>query len=285
MTHSVSPGERLTGTLLLSLVGYAVLVLGVGFTLNKAAPVSPTLDVILSPTSSPQKPEAADFLAQANNQGGGESSSAQRPKDDQISQTPKALPGDAPVALEAQKTMQEPEAVQRTVVTRSLRNPTVIRAQEQKPFSPDPLPDGQELIEQSMALARMANEFDKKQALQAKRTRHKYITASTREHVYAKYMDGWVKKVERTGNANYPQQALRNQISGQLILTVAIRKDGQIEGITVVKSSGNRMLDQAAVDIVRLAEPFAVLPDTPENPSVLYITRTWQFIAGQTNLN
>ena len=65
----------------------------------------------------------------------------------------------------------------------------------------------------------------------------------------------------------------------------AIRRDGRIEGITVVKSSGNKVLDKAAVDIVRLSEPFAALPQTVENPNALYITRTWQFIAGQTSLN
>ena len=78
---------------------------------------------------------------------------------------------------------------------------------------------------------------------------------------------------------------LLNRLSGQLILTVAIRRDGRIEDITVVKSSGNRVLDRAAGDIVRLAEPFPALPKTAEDPSLLYITRTWQFIAGQTSLN
>ncbi|MEY3360272.1 MAG: hypothetical protein RI923_1532, partial [Pseudomonadota bacterium] len=120
---------------------------------------------------------------------------------------------------------------------------------------------------------------------QARRSRHKYITASTREYAYAQYMNDWVRRVERIGNANYPQQALINRLSGQLILTVAIRRDGRIEGITVVKSSGNKVLDKAAVDIVRLSEPFAALPETAENPNMLYITRTWQFIAGQTSLN
>jgi protein TonB len=98
-------------------------------------------------------------------------------------------------------------------------------------------------------------------------------------------MNDWVRRVERIGNANYPQQALINRLNGQLILTVAIRRDGRIEGITVVKSSGNKVLDKAAVDIVRLSEPFATLPQTAENPNVLYITRTWQFMAGQTSLN
>ena len=152
-------------------------------------------------------------------------------------------------------------------------------------FTGAPLPEGAELVEQSLALAKLANEFSRKQNLQARATRHKYITASTREYAYAQYMNKWVRKVERVGNANYPQQALLNRLSGQLILTVAIRRDGRIEDITVVKSSGNRVLDRAAGDIVRLAEPFPALPKTAEDPSLLYITRTWQFIAGQTSLN
>jgi protein TonB len=285
MSGKIGARDRLTGTLLLSLIGYGVIVLGVGFTLNKAAPVSPTLDVILSPTSSAQKPDSADFLAQANNQGGGDSTKAQRPKDDQISQLPQTKPGDAPVAMQAQKTPPEPESVQRTVTTQSPSTQNTQRAQEQKPNTPQDLALGDELIEQSLAVAKLANEFNQKQRLQARQSKHKYITASTREYAYAQYMNTWVKKVERVGNANYPQQALLNRLSGQLILTVAIRKNGQIEGITIVKSSGNKVLDKAAVDIVRLAEPFAVLPKTAEDPNVLYITRTWQFIAGQTNLN
>jgi len=140
-------------------------------------------------------------------------------------------------------------------------------------------------VEQSLTLAKLANEYSQKQTLQARRNRHKYITASTREYAYAQYMNDWVRRVERIGNANYPPQALINRLNGQLILTVSIRRDGRIEGITVVKSSGNKVLDKAAVDIVRLSEPFATLPQTAENPNVLYITRTWQFMAGQTSLN
>ena len=283
--NAIGPGDRLAGTFILSLVGFGVLVLGVGFTLNKAAPVSPTLDVILSPTSSTEPPKQADFLAQATNLGGGESEQALRPTDDQISQLPQTEPGDAPVPLRAQKTPPEPEAVQRTVVTRSDSTMQVARAREQKPNTPQVLPEGEQLVERSLELARLANEFSRKQALQARRNERKYITASTREYAYAQYMNQWVRKVERIGNANYPQAALRGDGDGHLILTVAIRRDGGIEGVTVVESSGNAALDRAAIDIVAMAAPFAVLPKTEDNPSVLYITREWQFSAGQTRLN
>ena len=120
--------------------------------------------------------------------------------------------------------------------------------------------EGEEREEAREALAKLANEYSQKQALQARRSKHKYITASTREYAYAQYMNDWVRRVERIGNANYPQQALINRLSGQLILTVAIRRNGRIEGITVVKSSGNKVLDKAAVDIVRLAEPGEGVP-------------------------
>ncbi len=285
MSPSVTPSDRLTGTIILSLIGYAVLVLGVGFTLNRAAPISPTLDVILSPTSSTNTPTQPDFLAQANNQGGGDSKLAQRPTDDQISQLPQTDPGDAPIPLQAQKTAPEPDAVQRTVITRAQSTQIVTRAREQKPNTPDVLPEGDELIERSLELAKLANEYNRKQTLQARKTDQKYITASTREYAYAQYMNQWVRKVERIGNANYPQSILRSGNDGRLILTVAIRRDGHIEDIKLVKSSGNAKLDKAAIDIVKLAEPFAVLPKTDENPSLLYITREWQFSAGQTSLN
>jgi protein TonB len=285
MSKPITAKDRLTGTFILSAIGYGVIVLGVGFTLNKAAPVTPTLDVILSPTASSRKPEQADFLSQANNQGGGNSDKAQRPKDNQLSQLPQVNPGDAPVSLQAQKTPPEPESVQRTLITHAPADTKTPRAQEQKPNSSEALPISRELIEQSLALAKLANEYSQKQSLQARKNRHKFITASTQEYAYAQYMNEWVRKVERVGNANYPEQALLDQMSGQLILTVAIRRDGRIEGITVVKSSGNKVLDGAAVKIVRLSEPFAALPATQEDPSVLYITRTWQFLAGQASLN
>jgi len=38
------------------------------------------------------------------------------------------------------------------------------------------------------------------------------------------------------------------------------------------------VLDEAALRIVRLAEPFAPIPQTGEGVDILHITRTWQFL-------
>src|SRR3546814_4882646 len=59
--------QRLSATMVLSLLLHGMLILGVGFALDDAAPVLPTLDVILTQTQTELTPEQADFLAQANN--------------------------------------------------------------------------------------------------------------------------------------------------------------------------------------------------------------------------
>ena len=88
--------DRLGATLVLSLLLHAMLVLGIGFTLDDAAPVLPTLDIILTETTSPLTQAQADFLAQASNQGGGEHEQPQRPRESQLGTAPQDTPGIAP---------------------------------------------------------------------------------------------------------------------------------------------------------------------------------------------
>jgi protein TonB len=98
-------------------------------------------------------------------------------------------------------------------------------------------------------------------------------------------MRAWVARVERIGNLNYPDEARRRNLQGQLVMTVAIRRDGSIEDIQVVQPSGYPILDDAAQRVVRLGEPYAPLPETEERIDVLHITRTWQFLPGNVMRN
>jgi protein TonB len=112
----------------------------------------------------------------------------------------------------------------------------------------------------------------------ANRARRKAISTATREYIYANYMEAWRRKVERIGNLNYPREARELGLFGSLILHVAVRSDGSLEGIRVVRSSGHEVLDQAAIRIVELAAPFAPFPPSIKREAdVLDITRTWQF--------
>ena len=108
--------------------------------------------------------------------------------------------------------------------------------------------------------------------------RHKYLNARTQEYKYAAYMDAWRAKVERVGNLNYPQQAKRQNLAGSLVLDVAINPDGSLHGIEVLRPSGHKVLDDAAMRIVELAAPYPPLsPDMRADIDILHITRTWKF--------
>jgi len=84
--------------------------------------------------------------------------------------------------------------------------------------------------------------------------------------------------VERIGNLNYPEQARQQKVFGSLKLSVSIRADGSVESIEVNKSSGQRILDAAAMRIVKLAAPYSPLPpNITKDVDILTITRTWTF--------
>jgi len=92
-------------------------------------------------------------------------------------------------------------------------------------------------------------------------------------------MEAWRAKVERVGNLNYPEAARRNKLTGSLILDVALNADGTVHQINVLRTSGSKVLDDAAIRIVELSAPFAPFPDNIKSEiDIMHITRTWQFL-------
>src|SRR6476469_1634914 len=90
---SVVESRRLGATLAISVALHVFVLLAVGFAPEKAALVTLTLDVIFTETQSALTPKQADFLAQANNQGGGESEKTSRPHEPQSGVAPQPEPG------------------------------------------------------------------------------------------------------------------------------------------------------------------------------------------------
>jgi protein TonB len=129
-------------------------------------------------------------------------------------------------------------------------------------------------------MAKLAQEIQRDSEPYAKRPKRKYISANTEEYAFAAYMRAWVARIERIGNLNYPDEARRRQLHGQLVLTVGLTRDGRVKSVDVIQSSGHKVLDDAAIRIVHLAEPFPPLPQDKEKVDELYISRTWQFLPG-----
>lgn len=149
--------------------------------------------------------------------------------------------------------------------------------------APRDLPTAQQLITRSFAMASLQAELQQKLEMKAKRPRTKFVSATTQEYKYAAYMEAWRAKVERIGNLNYPDEARRKKLSGALLLDVSLKPDGSVLEIIVRRSSGHRVLDDAAVRIVELAGPFAPFPEEIRREvDILHVTRTWKFLSSDT---
>ena len=149
-----------------------------------------------------------------------------------------------------------------------------------------PLPTAAELMQESMAMAKLQPGIQRDRESKSKLPKRKWISANTREYEFAAYMQAWVAKVERVGNLNYPEEIRRLMLVGDLVMTVGINLDGSVESIDIQRSSGFPQLDQAATRIVRLAGPYSPLPEhISATIDVLHITRTWRFSRDFKGLN
>lgn len=280
----VKEADRLAFTVAMAVLLHMVIILGIGFehVLSKP-PKLPDLEVIFIQNPKSQQMKEADYLAQASQEGGGNTAEKVRPTSPPPSELPSDNPDDGPAQqVELLPTMKEREVKDQVLDIRDdqARRKRVQDDPDQAQAEHQPL-SAEQLIQRSRQIASLSSELDRKWQTYAKLPRQKYISASTREYTAAAYMTAWQEKVERIGNINYPEAARRDDIYGSLLLDVALRPDGSIDSVRVVKSSGRQVLDDAAVRIVRLAAPYAPFPeDLRKDTDILHIIRTWQFERG-----
>ncbi len=95
------------------------------------------------------------------------------------------------------------------------------------------------------------------------------------------YAADWARKVTRVGEMNFPDAARRSGSTAGPLLDVAIRADGSLRDVRVLRSSGNAELDQAARRIVQLAAPYPPFPpELRQQVEVLRIEAPWRFDPG-----
>mgnify|MGYP001102895021 CR=1 FL=1 len=278
----VSSADRLGLMLFLAAGVHALVILGVTFDVedlfdpeHKRAP----LEITLVHSRSEKAPEKADYLAQANQNGGGNVEEKVRPSSPFPNARPTEDRGDAPRTRQEAAPPPQPQRRQQVLSSEAESPVKVEKETPESPMPEQPLPDADELVARSMEIARLSAEIRQRQQAYAKMPRHHYITANTREHVTAAYEEAWRLKVERVGNLNYPDEARRRNLSGLLLLDVAINADGTLNGTRVLRSSGEKLLDDGAIRIVKLAAPFSPFPKQmrEQDIDVLHIIRAWQF--------
>ena len=255
-----------------SIALHAFVLFGISLVLpdpRRAADIMPPLQVVLVNSHSKTKPVQADALAQANLDGGGNTSQ------DRQAKTMLLNSGDSQKTSPEQA--QRPAAnIEKTAPLQLARLKPTEQLSAQKLSTSNSVAD--DLVKRSLEIARLEAQISKNNDYYQKLPRRKFIGARTQEFRFAQYIEDWRVKVERIGNMNYPEQARREQVYGKLQLSVSIKADGSIENIEVSRSSGQGILDAAAIRIVKLAGPFSPLPpDITRDVDILTITRTWSF--------
>ena len=263
----VTSTDRMAMTVFFAIALHAIIILGITFGRYDEPPpenILPTLDITVSTRSTPP-PDEADYLAQTSQDGGGNTTEKVKPT--------QAVPEQAPAVM-PQQPVSSPTQVVAT-------DTAVTKVHQEKKETPEPTkPDvtATELIERSMEMVNLNEQLNESMQAYAQRPRHIYVSARTQEYKYANYMSEWVKKVERVGNLNYPDEARRAGLSGKLIMDVIMNADGTVRNISIMRPSGHKVIDEAATRIVNLAAPFPPFPEEIlKEADIMHITRTWEF--------
>jgi len=277
--------ERFRFMIFLSACAHALLVLGVGFTYLTDANDEATIEVTVAQYRSQIQPDDADFIAQENQTGSGSQDEATVPSSPFLSDLNDADINEVRPAPEAQVLNETPEQPKLTTLT-SINAEQVIAQQRNAPEQEEKqaLSEQSSSEEISLAIASLQAQLDLQQQAFARQPRKYTLSpASARKSHEASYLDSWRRRVEAVGNINYPVQARQQQVYGNVRMLIALNASGQISETRIIQSSGESLLDQAAVDIVNLAAPFEPFPEELKaETDILEIVRTFRFHEGNT---
>lgn len=275
--------ERFGFTVFLSACVHAIIVFGIGFSYLEELNSEPSMEITLAQYRSEVAPDDADFLAQENQIGSGVLDEAAAPS------TPFESDFNADQIQEVSPVPEAPrienELLQQDItVVASVENEEELAQELEEPEPEDELPQAEQANpdELSLAIASLQAQLDRQRQAYARRPRKYTISsASTKQSDDALYLDNWRRRIEAVGNVNYPSQARQQQIYGNVHMLVALRPTGEIEEVRILQSSGQSILDNAAVQIVNMAAPFLPFPEAMRaEVDILEIIRTFRFHEG-----
>ena len=280
---TVSSADRLSFTLFMAAAIHAAVVLGITFNQKDKSAPSPMLEVTLATYKSKEKPEEADYLAQFDQQGSGTLEEKAKPSTDQQAEFQSNIINEVELQTQEAAAPKEEKIQAVQLSTQAIAERKTSDTPENKIPTPD-VPDQskpRKRIDLRQEIASLEAQFSEQRQEFAKRPRIKRLTAaSTMQEPGAFYKETWRRKVERIGNMNYPPQARREKLYGELRLMVAINHDGTLHDVELLESSGSSILDDAAIRIVKLAAPYAPFGNDLKDYDRVEIIRTWRFERG-----
>jgi periplasmic protein TonB len=238
------------------------------------------LDIILVNSKSTRKPSDAQALAQTRLDGGGNTDENRRAK---TPLPPSARHQSGADLEQSKRRVKELEAEQQRLLAKEQNKPSVAPTPPKEP-APETTPgvNGLDLAQNALAMARLEAEISKNVDEYNKRPRKKFIGTRADEYRFAQYVEDWRIKVERIGTLNYPEAA-KGKLYGTLVLSVTIKSDGSVDKVEINRSSGHKILDDAARRIVFMAGPYAPFPSAIQRDTdMLEITRSWSFTSSNS---
>jgi len=273
--------DRLLVTFFLAALVHALLILGLTFSATADEGTTPPgLQVLLVSDELPESKsnDTATYLAQRTQRGSGNTLERVAPRNRAASL---AVPEPQGVAHGTANAPEGAEASpEERVLTSSGWSPRVsyfaeapdTGAPEPAPTPPDARP----------ADAAGPDDDTGPAQLRGPKRDELWVTPDSRAANLAPYLDAWRHKVERIGTLNYPTAARRSGLTTSPVLEVAINANGALQTAKIRQSSGDPELDQASLDILKLASPFDPFPAELERQyHVLRFAYEWQFVGGR----
>ena len=253
--------DRLPAMLFLAALIHGVLIIGIAFnpalTDEFAEAISLDVTIVAETDQHIDRPDRAEYLAQASQEGGGNTSEHVRPTAAETTASPIDNAGSETGDSFDDSTTHERSADELLASTQGLD-----RRVTDDPRA-DPQPDQRTAMalekgsETSLPLPRdttatlLIHDDDPRQLV---------ISADTEESTVAGYLENWKRRIEAVGNEYFPELGNVEGLTGSPTLEVSISSSGNLAGVIIRKSSGSRVVDNAALDILRRASPFDPFP-------------------------
>jgi len=281
LTLSIAAGNRLSSTVFAVALIHGLLVLGVTFAPQDKQGGDQSVEVVMlmDPEESEDRPGEAEYLAQVSQLGSGTTENTVRPTSGELQ--PFASEG-----IEQGNDMQDKQAdrlpSQEPVLSARARD------EAQKQVDPEANLETADQKRVAMQMTR-SNELalaqlerSRNPEISGEKKREMFVAVNTRQSDVAEYLAKWKQKIERLGTLNFPTEALSGKPTGNPTLEVALRADGSLEEIIILRSSGHKEIDRAAMRILRLAAPFETFPQQLRTHyDVLRFVYEWQFLDGK----
>jgi protein TonB len=280
----IHASDRLGLTIFFAVVLHSLIILGISFAQpdqEKPPEKLPGLEVTLVQSKSDKKVDDADFLAQEDQEGGGKDAEAQRAASPVQAVVATGQAGEVSEQVMQIFVPKESEKSRMQVLTAKKSAEEIASEENTKEIdSAKDLSTAAQLLTFNKEIAKQSAEVDQLRRKYKKRKRSKVIAAATAKYQYASYEESFRRNIERIGTLNFPDQAKRRKLSGNVRVAVTLAKDGSLVSVKVTKFSGHKVLDDAAVRFVKMATFEQFPEDIASELDELTIVRTFQFLPG-----